>query len=354
MRLRGFCLTAVVLGSSGVAAANEVTVRLVGESGPLGPPAYVVTVDGVLVGAGVLRAPEGAAPRELPELLPVATELTFPIPDGLLQPSSVVSIHLINDSIDAATNEDTTLYILGVAVDGASVDVGAAAVRTPKGEVMPIYMGADGALILAWNAAASFAAPAGGWLAVGAEAVTPTTEASSEPAEPATEETTAEAAPTEEEAPAVEEAPAAVDAPVADEPAAPVADTAAPVEDTAVAETPAAPEVAEPSCAADATIVLTDFANGESYVTEKTAQELIGFLKDVSADQCKLAVTGYSSPGGEPEINLAVSQARADAVLEFIKTRNLPFAAAESVGRGETTEFGDAGANRRVVVTVGP
>lgn len=325
MRLGGICLLAAVLGGSGIASADEVALRLVGEDGPLGPPAYVVTVDGMLVGTGTLRAPDGAVPREQTDLSAIASDRTFTIPDGLLRADSVVGVYLINDSTDE-TGADTTLYILGVSIDGVAADVAAATIATADGEAKQIYLTPDGALILAWNAAASFAAPEGGWVAGAGEATTPESAADT-PAEP--------------------EAPAA-------EAAAPVVEEAVPVEETAAAAASPEPEPSVPTCAAKATIALTDFANGEAYVTEKTAQELIGFFKDVSVDNCKLSVVGYSSPGGEPEINLAVSQARADAVLEFVKGRKLAFSSEESVGRGETSEFGDASANRRVVVTVGP
>lgn len=328
MRLHGIFLLAAVLGSIGVASASEVSVRLVGENGPLGAPAYVVTVDDTLVGTGVLPAPAGALPRVRSDLAAVATDVSFTIPEGVLQPDSVVKVHLINDSVDSATGADATLYILGVSIDGAAADVAAATIATPKGEAMTIYMAADGALILAWNAAATFGAPEGGWTHVASASAKPASEA------PTADMATAEAAPTLE-AEAVAETPAAS-------------------EPVAVAEAPAAPEPVEPICAANASIALTDFANGEASVTEQTAQELIDFFKDVSVDQCKLGVAGYSSPGGEPQTNLAVSQARADAVLDFIRGRNLHFASEEAVGRGETTEFGDGGANRRVVVTVGP
>lgn len=316
MRLHGICLLAAVLGGVGVASANEVSVRLVGENGPLGAPAYVVTLDNTFIGAGALPAPEGPLPRERTDLGVVATDLSFTIPDGLLRSDSVVQVHLINDSADASTGADTTLYILAVSVDGVAADVSAATIATPGGESKTIYLTSGGALILAWNAAASFAAPAGGWTPI----------AVSDP------ESGAATAPASD-APAVEAAPAA---------------------ETDVTEVPADAEAEGSACAANATITLTDFANGEAYVTEKTAQELIGFLKGLSVEQCKLAVTGYSSPGGQPEINLAVSQARADAVLDFIKRRKLAFGSEEAVGRGETTEFGSAGANRRVVVTVSP
>jgi outer membrane protein OmpA-like peptidoglycan-associated protein len=315
MRLHGVCLLAAVLGSIGAASASEVSVRLVGENGPLGAPAYVVTLDNTLIGAGALPAPDGPLPRERTDLSAVATNLAFQVPDGLLRADSVVKVYLINDSADANTGADTTLYILGVSVDGLAADVSAAKIATSEGEAKTIYLTPDGALILAWNAAASFTAPEGGWAP--AVAIDP--------------ETTAPA-------PAPE----------------PPATAAAPSTEAAVAEAPAAAEVVEPSCVVDASLVLTDFANGEAYVTEKTAQELIGFFKSLSVDRCKLGVAGYSSPGGEPEINRAVSQARADAVLDFIKRRKLTFTSAEAVGHGETTEFGNAAANRRVVVTVGP
>jgi outer membrane protein OmpA-like peptidoglycan-associated protein len=322
MRLLGTCLLAAAIGSIGVASASEVSLRLVGENGPLGAPAYVVTLDNALVGAGALPAPEGPLPRERADLGAVATQLSFALPDGLLRADSVVKVYLINDSADANTGADTTLYILGVSVDGVAADVASATIATAEGEAKTIYLTPDGALILAWNAAASFTAPLGGWL----QAANTDSESTTGP------ESTVAPAPTTE-APATEASP--------------------PVDAEAVAEVPAATDVLEPTCAVDATIALTDFANGEAYVTEKTAQELIGFLKEMSVDQCKLEVAGYSSLGGEPEINRAVSQARADAVLDFIKRRKLPFASEQAVGRGQTTEFGNAAANRRVVVTIG-
>lgn len=322
MRLRGICLLAALLGSAGAVSASEVSVRMVGENGPLGAPAYVVTVDNSFVAGGALPAPEGPLPRERGDLGAVATDLSFALPDGLLRANSVVQVHLINDSADPSSGADTTLYILGVSVDGVAADVASATIATPEGEAKTIYLTADGALILAWNAAASFVAPEGGWAQTGV------TDPESASVPVPTAEAQAVASPSVA-AEAVAEVPA----------------------DAGV---PAVAETAEPICKADATIALTDFASGEAYVTEKTAQELIGFLKGISVDRCKLGVAGYSSLGGEPEINLAVSQARADAVLDFIKRRKLPFASEEAIGRGETTEFGSAGANRRVVVTVGP
>ncbi|WP_156384776.1 OmpA family protein [Devosia sp. Root413D1] len=328
MRLGGICLLAAVLGS-GVASADEVSLRLVGEDGPLGPPAYAVTVDGTLIGTGTLRAPDGAKPRERTDLNTIASDRTFTIPDELLQAGSVVKVYLINDAIDD-TGADTTLYILGVSIDGVAADLAAATIAAADGEAKEIYMTSEGALILAWNAAASFTAPDGGWLAGGA------TEAA------ATTQTPTAEVPAEQEAPVVDEAPPAAAA-------TPVEEMVPPVEEAAAGDAPP-----EPTCAVDATIALTDFANGEANVTETTAQELIGFFKDLSVDQCELGVAGYSSLGGEPATNLAVSQARADAVLEFIKGRNLHFASEQAVGHGETSEFGDGSANRRVVVTVGP
>lgn len=316
MRLGGIFLLAAVFGGTGVASASEVSVRLVGENGPLGAPAYVVTVDDTFVGAGVLPAPEGALPRERTDLSTVATDVSFTIPDGVLQTGSAVKVRLINDSWDPNTGVDTTLYVLGVSIDGVAADVAAATITTLTGEAKTTHLTADGALIVAWSAAASFAAPEGGW-----------THAASAEAESGAPASTADTT-------ASEAAPAVVE--------------------EGVTEEPASAEAVEPTCEVSATIALTDFANGEAYVTQRTAQELSSFFKGVSVEQCKLEVNGYSSPGGEPAINLAVSQARADAVLQYIGGRNLHFVSQEAVGRGETTEFGDGSANRRVVVSVGP
>lgn len=337
----GWLAVALALGAM-PGLASEVTVGLASEDGPLGAPIFAVSVDGVVVGGGTLAHPAGVEIRTLENIGTVATTLSFPLPEGVVVgPASAVEIAMTNDSSDAAAGTDATLYITRVAIDGADADLAAATITAQNGEAMPIYTIGGGALILAWNATAHFSAPAGGWTA--AAASTPAPEAPAGEAASTVETPATEATP-----PAPETAPPeAAPAEAAPTEATPPAEAAAPAE--AVPEAAAAP-----TCATEASVVLMDFANGESYVTSASAQQLNAFLKGLNVDNCKLEIVGYSSPGGSADINKVVSQARADAVLDFIKRKQLGFASVSAVGEGATTQFGDATQNRRVIVTVGP
>ena len=291
MRLGGICLLAAVLGSGGVASADEVALRLVGEAGPLGPPAYVVTVDGMLIGTGTLRAPDGATPRERTDLSVIASDRTFTIPDGLLQAGSVVKVYLINDSTDD-TGADTTLYILGVSIDGVVADVAAA---------QPV-------------------------------------------AEPVTTEVAA-----------VAEEPAAVKAPVAVT-ALKLPETGEGDKPVATASLAAADEpTANPACNRDELYNVVGFNESSNDLTPKLMERLDQIVADIGEQKCKVLVTGYSSRAGNHATNALFAIERAQNVLAYLKQAGLKFEKVSATGAGATEQFGDTFyANRRVVISVAP
>lgn len=297
---------------AGTAGASEVTVSLVGEAGPGGDPAYVILIGDTVVGAGTLAPPEGVQIKQLPDVSALAARLSFPIPDGVLAADSVVSVRLTNDSSDPATGQDTTLYVAGVSVDGAPADVAKGEIVAGNGEVMPNYFAAGGALMLAWNASARFAPPEGGWTQAAASASAP-----------------AEAAP---QVPQV-----AAEAPPQPEPA------------------PANEVAAEPvACSVDESIAILDFDNGMFALTPAAAAQIDAFLADKSVAGCKLAVVGYASLGGAPDVNVAMSTARAKTIFDYVESKQLGFAEATTSGFGATDQFGAPRENRRVVLTISP
>ncbi|MBN9315082.1 MAG: hypothetical protein J0I99_05040 [Devosia sp.] len=295
---------------TGTAGASEVTVSLVGEAGPAGDPAYVVLIDDTVVGAGMLSPPEGVQVRQVPDVGALAAKLTFPIPDGVLKADSVVNVRMMNDSYDAASGKDATIYVAGVAVDGASADVAKGKIVTADGEVMPNYFAAGGSLMLTWNASARFTSPEGGWPQASGSAPAPATSAS-EPAAAQTQPQTE---------------PIATNEPVAE----PVA------------------------CSVDESLAILDFENGMFGLTPAAAQQIDAFLADKSVAGCKLAVVGYASLGGAPDVNVAMSTARAKTIFDYVESKQLGFAEATTSGFGATDQFGAPKENRRVVLTISP
>lgn len=83
--------------------------------------------------------------------------------------------------------------------------------------------------------------------------------------------------------------------------------------------------------------------------------EVAGILRDCA--DLRLRIAGYTDSQGRDETNLALSQARAEAVLDALRARRVPVAGFEAVGYGEADPIADnatdAGreANRRIEMT---
>lgn len=70
-------------------------------------------------------------------------------------------------------------------------------------------------------------------------------------------------------------------------------------------------------------------------------------------DKSSIQVNGYASVEGDENMNLTLSQNRANAVASYLVNQGVSAARISSVGRGETTKFGSSyEANRRVEMTI--
>lgn len=98
-------------------------------------------------------------------------------------------------------------------------------------------------------------------------------------------------------------------------------------------------------------------------VTFKVGQSTIlpgfyGTLNNVAStlrqyDQSSIQVNGYASVEGDANMNLALSQNRANAVRNYLVNQGVSSARVSAVGRGETSQFGSSyEPNRRVEMTI--
>lgn len=70
-------------------------------------------------------------------------------------------------------------------------------------------------------------------------------------------------------------------------------------------------------------------------------------------DQSSIQVNGYASVEGDANMNLALSQNRANAVRNYLVNQGVSSARVSAVGRGETSQFGSSyEPNRRVEMTI--
>lgn len=88
-------------------------------------------------------------------------------------------------------------------------------------------------------------------------------------------------------------------------------------------------------------------ANGDS-VADIAAQ-----IKALAGDNaCAIEITGYSSKAGPKSVNMALSEERAEWVKGQLMQSGLDLSATMVKGAGETSQFGNSSANRRVVISV--
>lgn len=91
--------------------------------------------------------------------------------------------------------------------------------------------------------------------------------------------------------------------------------------------------------------LVVPFDKGMFILSNQTRKALEEFARQGSS--CRAEIAGYSSTSGDPAINQAMSEARADAVGLFLQGKVGEITVA---GRGETSEFGPTQADNRVVV----
>ncbi len=328
--------------AGGAAQALPVTVTAGGTAFE-GGPAFEMRLGDVVIGTGQVAdpVPEGGE------------EFSFEVDDALFAGNPELSLVLTNDRYVEGAG-DRNLEIFKVQVGALELLPADFLLDGPNDQDQPFT-----GLLGSNSRIAHVSAPPAGWIssvdvttetavpaetpAVTATAETPETRATDAPV--AVEETpeVAEAAPAAAPAPAAEPAPAAAPAPAA-EPVAPMAESAAPVAEM--------PEV-EPALACGPAVTVTGFANNA--VTLTAAQQAILSEALDSLAGCSLVVTGYSSQAGSDALNQAVSEARAQAVADYLAGSDTPPEAVEVVGFGSTAQFdGGAAGNRRVVVEVSP
>ena len=114
------------------------------------------------------------------------------------------------------------------------------------------------------------------------------------------------------------------------------------------------PQIAIPAAAKIvriADVVMFDF---DSSVLREDQKPVLDSVAKLMAEfpQTVLALNGFASEEGPNEYNVVLSQARADAVKDYLISKGVPAEGiAASVGLGETIDFGDIlKLNRRVMV----
>lgn len=115
-----------------------------------------------------------------------------------------------------------------------------------------------------------------------------------------------------------------------------------------------AEDAADETCSGVETLVIMDFAPTSSALTEPAKQAITAMSQVASASDCILTVTGYASFDGTTLTNNALSEMRAQTVRSSLIFNGLDAANVHLVNVGETDQFGDLAANRRVVVKPTP
>lgn len=315
------CLGASVCSFAASAASNTLMVTFAGEAYD-GPPAFVVRFNGTVVGSGEIDAAIDTATEgrlaDVGRIEPYLQTFEYTVSPDVFTPTGQVEIELTNDAFDPKTGSDRNIVVYGLLVNGRAVAAGDFIMKL-HGADTPVPLFKQHVALYAEGYTAVAPAPASGWPTLGTEpAVAP------EPSPDAPSDTVDAAA----------------------------ADTEAAVPEAEVA--PITAEVPTPTCE-PRSVTITDFGRGLINVPDSQAQTLNAFVADVPPGICRVVVTGYSSVGGRPEVNTNVANARAVAVLEFLKKHGGDFAGEEIKAFGETDQFGPtADENQRVVVDVGP
>lgn len=117
---------------------------------------------------------------------------------------------------------------------------------------------------------------------------------------------------------------------------------------------PAAADVETLSCDGIEPLAITDFEPGLARLSMEAKSALAVVAEAASANGCILTVTGYASVDGTAKTNNALSQERAWVAAGYLIFKRLPSTHIHVVNVGETDQFGDLAANRRVAVEATP
>ena len=394
-RLSAAGLAALVAMAPGAVLANSKLTLVLGGEGFDGAPKFTVLFGGKPVGDGTLDTAIDTSKdgrfADAADKAKYTKTVSFDIPDSVFKPDGEVTVRLANEAHGAAgSRDDRELYLKSVAVNGTAVAADKLAMRSSLG-VEPTALLGDYLVISQGAVSAVAAAPGGGWpKAEDAEArpaVPPVVTPASVKA-PAPEIEAAKPAPAEEK-PAEEAnaAPAAAAAPAEAKPVevANVAPVPAPADSkpaeaakTAEAAPTPLPREKMPaavvqqasaetdmggnpdpeggaSCGLSKAYQITGFAENSNELTPRVLKALDVVAREIGSQKCSVRVSGYSSTEGDFAHNALFSIERAQNALHYLGHKGVKFAKYSASGVGETTQFGPTpGANRRVVITVGP
>jgi outer membrane protein OmpA-like peptidoglycan-associated protein len=295
-------MIAVLCATSSPAWAQAGSVKLVLSGDAYdGPPEFSVLFDGKEIGMGAVTTAidtEAEGPLSVDDVGSRAQFFEFPIADGAFDPSGELSIRLTNDKWSEGTSFDRNLAIISVTVNGYEIPPAEVRVFRAGGEIQMQRLG-EYAVVYSNTQEAIAYAPEGGW-----------------PPPSGTPPPVAEAVAQEEAA-------------------------------------PAEPTVAAPGCNSEFAVDIVDFPKGEIGLTRAQRSLLDGMVDRLAGQTCSVTVSGYASTGGPTDVNLLLSEVRAQRVLDYLVGAGVQFAGQELVPVGETQQFGETEeANRRVIVEV--
>lgn len=128
------------------------------------------------------------------------------------------------------------------------------------------------------------------------------------------------------------------------------------VETKQVDEVTYAPSVGTPTKVAASKDVQISFATGSAEVTSFGQKQLQDLAENLSTNQYRVKVDGFTDNTGNPESNLTLSEARAAAVkayLERYAPRTFPSGRVTAEGFGQTKQIpGGLAVNRRVTISL--
>ncbi|MGN6488185.1 MAG: carbohydrate-binding domain-containing protein [Devosia sp.] len=290
-------LTAVGSASVAAAAPALIVVTLTGQAYQ-GGPEFVLKFNGVVVGRDtVAAAPDPSSGDQSGGAAGDESHLQtfqYSLPDEVFSPSGAVEIEFVNDAYDGP-GRDRNLIIHDLSVNGKAVSAQDYTI-TKKGAEVPADLIDNQVVLYTSDRVAAVAAPAAGWPITSPENV------------------------------------------------------GAPLADSALTQSAPAVAVCEGK-----SLAIVNYERGSADVSPTQAAELKRFIASIPRGSCSVQVTGYSSLSGAAEINKIVAEARANAVLKYLKQNGAEFSSEKASAFGETDRFGpEAVDNQRVMVVVSP
>jgi outer membrane protein OmpA-like peptidoglycan-associated protein len=331
-RVSAAALAILVASAPGLAVAASTLQVVLGGEGFDGAPKFAVLFGGKSIGEGTLDTAIDTTKdgrfADAADKDKYLKTLNFDIPDDVFRPDGRVVIKLTNEAHGAAgSRDDRELYVKSVAINGMAVPADRLSMISALG-VEPTAL-LDEYVVISESAVSAVASPPGGsWPKAMVAATKPSPQ-------PAPEVKMAAVTPEDRAAPPVVRQAAAE------------ADLAAGNPD---------PEGNQPgACTLAKAFQITGFAENSNELTPRVLKALDAVASEIGTQKCAVRISGYSSTEGDFAHNALFSIERAQNALHYLGQKGVKFAKYSANGVGETTQFGPTpGANRRVVITVGP